>query len=657
MIRLLLTILSAVILLTSCRTDEMVFPSESEDTGHSGGIGGMYLLNEGNMGSNKCTIDFYDFATGTYHRNIYAERNPEQVMELGDVGNDIIVYGSKVYIAVNCSHKVEILDAATAKRIKQIDIPNCRYLAFHEGNVYVSSYIGPVGPDPSAPLGAVFRIDTVSLSVTGELPVGYQPEEMAVSGGTLFVANSGGYMAPNFDRTITAISLGDFSVDYSIDTEINLLRLKADKYGNLWATSRGNHKEIPSSVIRLSKAADGRYAPSHRFAIPCDNFALRGDSLLYFSSSGGKNSYGVLDITTGIELGSFIGNSLQDRIIRPYGIAVNPTSGDVFLTDAKNFVSSGTVYCLNGEGNEKWSAKTGDIPADMAFTQNAVISGSTEAPADTDLHAYISKVFEYNPAPGQFINLMPIYDSGDTYEDILRKCEESICGKASECVSLGGFGGYITFGFDHMIPNIPGQCDLRIWGNAIWQSPELRGGSAEPGIVYVSYDFNGNGIPDDEWYEIAGSEYASPATAHDYSIHYFNGQEIGWTDSLGESGHLNRNSFHTQSYWPMWETENTLSFSGTRLAPNAVDRSGNGTDFVLYSYPFGYADNFPNSYADENSFDISWAVDSAGNPANLPGIHFVKVMTGLNQHCGALGETSTEICKAMDLHYNLTESN
>ena len=118
-------------------------------------IRGFYLVNEGNMGSNKCTIDYMDYFTGLYSRNIYAERNPNVIKELGDVGNDIGIYGSKLYVVVNCSHKVEVMDAHTGIRIGQVDIPNCRYVRFYRGSAYVSSYVGPVRIDPDAPKDAL----------------------------------------------------------------------------------------------------------------------------------------------------------------------------------------------------------------------------------------------------------------------------------------------------------------------------------------------------------------------------------------------------------------------------------------------------------------------------------------------------------------------
>lgn len=288
---------------------------------------------------------------------------------------------------------------------------------------------------------------------------------------------------------------------------------------------------------------------------------------------------------------------------------------------------------------------------------------------DVEYSPYITRVYEYCPAPGQFVNEMPKYEEGDTYADILQKAEESISGTNDVLVSLGGYGGYITFGFDHSVMNVPGEKDFRIWGNAFYEltNPDSRGGSAEPGIVMVSYDENCNGLPDDPWYELAGSEYYKPSTRHAYGITYHRPDParpvesdetgflddvyyIAWDDTDGTHGYLAKNIYHDQDYFPKWVTGDELSFTGTLLPQNAIDESGEGRYYVLYSYDWGYVDNHPNDYADLNSFDISWAVDSQGNPVHLPAIDFVRVYTGVNQYCGWLGETSTELCRARDLH-------
>ena len=146
----LLTIKKIPLLLTgicmifaSCRKDDVVVPPDvtpvappdSPDGADRIKVLGFYLLNEGNTGSNKSTIDYMDLTAGRYHRNIYADANPTVPKELGDVGNDIGIYGSKLYVVVNCSNKIEVTDKRTVKRPGQIEIPNCRYVKFHEGYI------------------------------------------------------------------------------------------------------------------------------------------------------------------------------------------------------------------------------------------------------------------------------------------------------------------------------------------------------------------------------------------------------------------------------------------------------------------------------------------------------------------------------------------
>lgn len=289
---------------------------------------------------------------------------------------------------------------------------------------------------------------------------------------------------------------------------------------------------------------------------------------------------------------------------------------------------------------------------------------------------YISKVYEFTPAPGQFINTMPAYEDGDTPETIAEKCTERLANDNGEMVSLGGYGGYIVFGFDHTVENKSGVYDFSVLGNAYYASsnpnPDAvgrEGGSAEPGIVMVSRDANGNGLPDDPWYELAGSEYGSAQTIHGYEITYTRSDEnkervpdpdnraindltyCPWTDNQGGSGYVSRNTFHSQPYWPQWIAGQQMTFRGARLADNAVNEGTSSPYWVLYCYGFGYADNHPNNDAKHRSmFNIEWAVDEAGNHVWLDGIDFVKVYTAVNQYAGMVGEISTEVAGANDLH-------
>lgn len=278
---------------------------------------------------------------------------------------------------------------------------------------------------------------------------------------------------------------------------------------------------------------------------------------------------------------------------------------------------------------------------------------------------YIADVLEYRPAVGQFVNKMPSYEQGNTAEDLRQKARKALL--SNEMISLGGYGGYVVFGFDHTIPNLEGR-DFKILGNAFWAnaSQDARSGSCEPGIIMVAYDKNKNGKPDDdEWYEIAGSEYFKDKTIKNYQITYYkpndnklavpgaswqtDTQYIRWEDNQGDSGYKSKIMFHTQSYYPLWITDTSYTFRGTKLENNFYDQSGTGNYWVGKSYAYGYADNAPNN-DEASNIDISWAVDAYGNYVKLPGIDFVKVYTGVNQEAGWLGEVSTEVAGAYNIY-------
>lgn len=376
-------LIGILLLLTAvygCREIEIVVPTEYElirdEVSPNSKIRGMYIVNEGNMGSNKCTLDFLDYTNLYYVRNLYAERNPTVVMELGDVGNDIQIYGGKLYVVVNCSNKVEVMNAATGKRIGQVNIPNCRYIRFYRGHAYVSAYVGPVQlNNPNAVQGAVYKMDTTNLKLIDKVVVGYQPEEMEVVGEYLYVANSGGYRAPDYDYTVSVIELERFKQVKKIPVAINLHRVKADRYGKLWVSSRGDYENKYSNLYVLDKKKGyNDMLVTDTLNIPCSNMCILGDSLYLYSTEWNNMvqentiTYGIINVKTKeIVSKSFITDGTEKDITIPYGINIHPETGDIYVTDAKNYVSSGTLYCYNKYGKLKWRVRTGDIPAHMAF--------------------------------------------------------------------------------------------------------------------------------------------------------------------------------------------------------------------------------------------------------------------------------------------------
>ncbi|ANF50368.1 hypothetical protein A0O34_07500 [Chryseobacterium glaciei] len=366
-------LLFVFVFLVSCRTDEYIIPEERENLAQpeNTAIKGFYLLNEGNMGTNKATLDFFDYTTGTYRRNIYGEINPTVIKELGDVGNDIQIYGGKMYAVINVSNKIEVLDAKTAKRIKTIQLENCRYITFKNGKAYASSYAGPVSLDPNAPLGKVAEIDTVSLSIQREVTVGYQPEEMEIIGNQLFVANSGGYKYPNYDRTVSVVDLSTFKEIKKIDVAINLHHIKKDNYGDLYVTSRGDYYTIPSSLYLVDPVTG---TVKKDFHIGISEMTIVNDKLYYYGNEFNynthtyKKSFGIIDVKTEqIISNKVIDQEYVDLIKTPYGIAVNPITEDIYITDARNYVSTGFVYCFDKNGHFKWKTEGGNIPAHFTF--------------------------------------------------------------------------------------------------------------------------------------------------------------------------------------------------------------------------------------------------------------------------------------------------
>lgn len=369
-----LALLSLAASMTACRDEEVIFIPETVPVADPvfSDISGFYLLNEGNMGSNKATLDYFDYATGEYRRNIFADVNPDVPKEMGDVGNDLQIYGSRMYAVINCSNKIEVMEAATARRIGQVDIPNVRYIAFHEGYAYATSYAGPVQIKPDyEQLGYVAKIDTATMQVVDRCLVGFQPDQLEILDDKIYVANSGGYMVPNYENTVSVIDLGSFTVTETIPIAINLHRIKADKKGCLWITSRGDYYDTEAALYcydtrkrRLVKKLD----------VPVSSMDLVGDSLYVVSaqwsyvSMSNQVTYGIVDVNTMEKVtDNFITDGTDSKIKIPYMVKVNPLTKEIFVSDARNYVNPGYLHCYSPEGVLKWSVRTGDIPAHLAF--------------------------------------------------------------------------------------------------------------------------------------------------------------------------------------------------------------------------------------------------------------------------------------------------
>ena len=630
------------------------------------GTAEIYILSEGLFNLNNSSLTRYSFRTHQLKTNYFSTINKRG---LGDTANDIALYGNKLYIVVNVSSTLEVVDFTTGQSIKQIPMRTengssrqPRHIAFHKDKAYVCSFDGTVA-----------RIDTTSLEIEATVKAGRNPESLCVQNEKLYVSNSGGLdytEGIGVDNTVSVIDLASFTEIKKITVGPNPGCILPDSENFVYVATHG--KNIVEGDYHLVKINSHTDEVERVFDEKVMNFAIQGNvGYLYnYNYQTEDASIKMFNLQTGETIREhFITDGTQ--IHTPYGIHINPYSGNIYITEAYSYTVTGDVLCFNQNGQLQFRLnRIGLNPNTVVFSNRASSTGTEEEeqPSPDAPSAYANKVLAYRPAPGQFMNTSTTaYEKGFSAEDVRRKAEEKLKDPYLCLLSLGGFGGSIVVGFDHTVPNMNGAYDFKIYGNASYDSfgtlTGALGGSSEPGIVLVSKDVNGNGLADDEWYELKGSEYDSKHTIKDYAITYHRPasplSSVKWTDNQGNTGYVYRNETHTKNdYYPAWIEEDEMTFYGSRLKDNAVNepRPGMPEHWVGYCYAYGYADNHPN---DEKGalFKIDWAVDKEGRAVKLDGIDFVKIYTAVNQYCGWMGEISTEVQAVEDLHFAKKEIN
>jgi DNA-binding beta-propeller fold protein YncE len=178
-------------------------------------------------------------------------------------------------------------------------------------------------------------------------------------------------MVPNYENTVSVIDINSFTEIKRIPVEINLHRLEADKYGNLWVSSRGDYYDVPSKLYWIDTKTD-TFGGS--LDIPVSEMTLDGDSLYLYSTEFSYTSmdwnitFGIIDVKNkSIVTRNFLADGAEKKITMPYGIMINPINKDIYLTDAANFIYPGSLLCYDRYGHNKWQVRTGDIPGHFAL--------------------------------------------------------------------------------------------------------------------------------------------------------------------------------------------------------------------------------------------------------------------------------------------------
>jgi YVTN family beta-propeller protein len=320
---------------------------------------GLFVLNQGGFQGNNSTLSVYDYATKAVVADKFSAVNGRG---LGDTGNDIETYGSKTYIVVNVSSNLEVINTKTAKSIVKIPFftnttaRQPRNIVFYKGNAFVSVYDGKVDV-----------IDTNSLAVTKSIAVGANPEQMAISNGKLYVANSGGLQL-TFSNTVSVIDLGTLTVIKTVTVGTNPLAVAADAYGEVYVTAQGDYlpQGVQPSITVINTATDVAAAPVTTSLSYGSPFVISGDFAYYVAGDNKIKVYNVKTKT--LTSASFITDNTAVQI--PYAITVDDASGEVFVGDAVNYSSNGNVYAFDKNGKLEYSFKVGINPGKITIIKN-----------------------------------------------------------------------------------------------------------------------------------------------------------------------------------------------------------------------------------------------------------------------------------------------
>lgn len=317
---------------------------------------GLYILNEGLFQQNNSTLSYYNFRDGSFTENIFLDVNHRG---LGDVGNDLQQYGSKLYIVVNNSNIVEVVDINTVQSLKTITLggKQPRYVTFLDNKAYVSCFDGDV-----------VRIDTASLQVEATVHTGLNPDGICVCNGKIYVSNSGGLNAPNYGNTVSVIDPASFTVTKEITVSINPTRIKA--WGNryVYVVSNGDYNSVSFNFQKIDAQSDELVKTYNMEVVNFDIYQNLAYIYTYDYSSMSSAWIKVLNLETDeVIKDQFISDGTQLKT--PYGIKVNPLNGDVYITDAGTFTTNGDVYCFDNQGRKKFSFEAGLNPQAMVFLQ------------------------------------------------------------------------------------------------------------------------------------------------------------------------------------------------------------------------------------------------------------------------------------------------
>lgn len=350
-----LTILSVLLSIAGCMDDD-VLPTSPVDLFGSRGV---FIVNEGNYLYGNASLSYYDIDTREVINAIYAKANGAPP---GDVAYTMQIHSGKGYLVVNNSGCIHVVDANSMLHLGTIEgFPSPRHLLFLDNNTALVSDLYARG---------ISIINTATLKVIGKIPTGssslpfyqHSTENMIRIGDKIFVN------CWSFDNKVLVINTESLTVTDSIEVGIQPMAMVKDRNGNLWVMNDGGYQgnpfgwENPSLMLINTTSLQ----VERRFVFPHLNDLAgpiatnpAGDSLYFVQTHIYKMS---IDDTALPESYFVSGTGKNFR-----AMATDPLTGELYVSDAIDFMSEGRVYRYSSAGAPVDSFEVGIIPGSFCF--------------------------------------------------------------------------------------------------------------------------------------------------------------------------------------------------------------------------------------------------------------------------------------------------
>lgn len=336
-------------LLTAC-VDEPYIPDTPDDTTSTVGGPRALVLCEGAWGCNDASLSSLFIGNGDIDNEWFEVANGRG---LGDVAQDIMIYGSKAYVTVTFSNSLEVIDTATGRSVQHSLAMHPRYLAAKGSHIYVSCYDGH----------QVAVFDTADLDHPESiLPLGnFQPEGLTVAAGKLFVASSWIQQQNQnyeYDSLVYVFNLTTNTLDTMLAVGLNPQMVVAIDDNRVAVNYSGDYGAAAAGCAVI----DANTLAVTKLGRSATGMAASGGMLYGFSREGYSSSatatYWRYDGTSFTEI--------PINVNTPYSISADAT-GNIYVTTDGNYIAAGDVLCFTADGTLRWRNEAGILPKKVVF--------------------------------------------------------------------------------------------------------------------------------------------------------------------------------------------------------------------------------------------------------------------------------------------------